>query len=380
MNRLANRLVRPVVKSAFVCGGRWSGMSRTVRSFGTAPSLRKDNDQQQPLLAQQPAQTDIGDQAESVVQLGADESSYPLLFQVVQTVLEKLHGSAMISGDIDGALKMLDTTVTDSTDMSRQQQITQLLESGTVPWWAVIGGSALVLRILLTTPLYIRQQRARLLAQRMGLVAETWRHTFIEKAKEKKQDTDKKQIDKEVRRKHHQLMRREGCHPIETIVLPLAQAPLWFTMSCVLRHMCGYALWFNSPGSSIPKVGGITWEGLAWFQDLSVSDSTLILPVATALMYVANYSVMQKQMRVPGVVNSDESTRAKALRAASATGGYISPWLMVYFGTYQPSGLILYWAVSAAFSLAQTLLFGIPRVRKLFRLPPLPSQLKVKGY
>ncbi|KAJ2379914.1 Cytochrome c oxidase assembly protein cox18, mitochondrial, partial [Coemansia sp. RSA 2603] len=120
--------------------------------------------------------------------------------------------------------------------------------------------------------------------------------------------------------------------------------------------------------------------GLAWFQDLSVSDSTLILPVATALMYVANYSVMQKQMRVPGVVNSDESTRAKALRAASATGGYISPWLMVYFGTYQPSGLILYWAVSAAFSLAQTLLFGIPRVRKLFRLPPLPSQLKVKGY
>ncbi|KAJ1720513.1 Cytochrome c oxidase assembly protein cox18, mitochondrial [Coemansia erecta] len=378
MNRLANQWVRPVVKSAFVAGGRRLGMNRAIRSFGTAPVLRKANDQQ-PSLPQQTGETDIAEQVESVVQVGGSDSSYPLLFQVIQTAMEKLHGNAMITGDIDGTLKKLDTLTTDSPDIPRHLQMMHLLDSGAVPWWAVIGGSAVVLRLLLTTPLYVRQQRARSTAQRMAVVAETWRHAFVESAKLKRQGGSKKQIDREVRRKHHQLMLREGCHPVETLLLPLAQAPVWITMSCVLRHMCGYVVWlFDSPGAHVEKVGGITWEGLAWFRDLSVPDPTLILPVTAALLHVANYALVRRQNNVPGVVNSEQSTGAKALRGLSFTGGYISPWLLVYMGVYQPSGLVLYWVVSAAFSLAQTVLFGIPRVRQIFRLPPLPSQTKVR--
>ncbi|KAJ2784944.1 Cytochrome c oxidase assembly protein cox18, mitochondrial [Coemansia interrupta] len=353
-------------------------MSRAMRSFGTAPILHKGNDQQ-PSLPQQTGETDIAEQTESVVQIGGGGSSYPLFFQAIQTAMEKVHGSAMDSGDIDGALNVLDTVTADSSDMPRHLQMLRLLDSGAVPWWAVISGSAVLLRLLLTTPLYVRQQRARSAAQRMATVAETWRHAFVQSAKLKGQGGSKKEIDREVRRKHHQLMLREGCHPVEIVLLPFVQAPVWMTMSCVLRHICGYAVWlFDSPGTHVEKVGGITWEGLAWFSDLSVPDTTLILPVTAALLHVANYTLAKRQNSVPGVVNDEQSARAKALRGMSFAGGYCSPWFLVYMGTYQPSGLVLYWVVSAAFSLSQTLLFGIPRVRQLFRLPPLPSQTKTK--
>ncbi|KAJ1952210.1 hypothetical protein EC988_003677, partial [Linderina pennispora] len=145
---------------------------------------------------------------------GNAEASYPFIFKLVQALLETSHGGA--------------ATVT--------------------PWWAVIVGSAVVLRGGLTLPVFIYQQRAMARAQRLGRVSAAWQHSM--RASLRLETADKSLtpmqfqalLEQRVRRKHHELLLKQGSHPIMNFLLPLAQLPIWVSMTYVLRHLCGVPL------------------------------------------------------------------------------------------------------------------------------------------
>ncbi|KAJ1934551.1 hypothetical protein GGF37_006324, partial [Kickxella alabastrina] len=150
-----------------------------------------------------------GDQ---IIKLGGSEDSSPFLFQLVQALLEKLHGGALYTSDPLAAAAALSA----ASQATTHELALSALSSGSTPWWLVIGGTAVALRLLLTLPLYVRQQRAVGAAQRVGVVAASWRHALgasvrLEMAGAGDEEEEvRKRVDRRVRAKYHELMLREG--------------------------------------------------------------------------------------------------------------------------------------------------------------------------
>ncbi|KAJ1948304.1 hypothetical protein FBU59_001659, partial [Linderina macrospora] len=205
---------------------------------------------------------------EDVEIMGSSEATHPFIFKLVQAVLETCHGGTA-------------TAIT--------------------PWWAVIVGSAVVLRGCLTLPVFVYQQRSIARAQRLGRVSAAWQHSM--RASLKLEMADKNLtpaelqaiLERRVRRKHHELLLKQGSHPVMGFLLPLAQLPIWISMTYVLRHLCGVPLpYFDAPGSAMDVAPDMTREGILWFTDLTVADPTLVLPAVTGMLYLANAVVARR--------------------------------------------------------------------------------------
>ncbi|KAJ1815420.1 hypothetical protein LPJ56_004573 [Coemansia sp. RSA 2599] len=318
--------------------------------------------------------------SEITMQLGSSESSYPLVLQLTQTLLEKLHGGAVFSNDPEAVAQALRAVV----QAGSSESVIQALGASAVPWWMVIGGAAVFLRLLLTVPLYVRQQRAIGTAERLKVVSATWMHAIRRSVKLEQQAAGgvvseaamQKMVQRRVSRKHHELMVKEKCHPVEMVLLPLVQMPLWISMTCAIRHLCGRPVWLlDDPAAAIPRAVGISWEGLAWFKNLADVDPLCILPVATGSLHLINFVVSRRShglglgLGLGARADGSGSAFSRGLAYAFTGLGYTMPFVIAGVSLYQPSALVFYWAVSAAFSLAQTILFGNAKVRSLLRLP-----------
>ncbi|KAI7824025.1 60Kd inner membrane protein-domain-containing protein [Kickxella alabastrina] len=316
-----------------------------------------------------------GDQ---IIKLGGSEDSSPFLFQLVQALLEKLHGGALYTSDPLAAAAALSA----ASQATTHELALSALSSGSTPWWLVIGGTAVALRLLLTLPLYVRQQRAVGAAQRVGVVAASWRHALgasvrLEMAGAGDEEEEvRKRVDRRVRAKYHELMLREGCHPAEALLLPVMQLPLWVTMTCAVRHLAGRPVWLVDAPAAQPA-WGMSWEGLWWFGDLTAPDAYMVLPVVAGLLQLANVVLARRAVKSVAASSSggggsgQEGVYKKLVRVAVGFS-YITPLAVVGLGIYQPAAIVYYWTVSAGFSLAQTVVFRSDRVRKVFGMPPLP--------
>ncbi|ORX70321.1 hypothetical protein DL89DRAFT_209381, partial [Linderina pennispora] len=227
------------------------------------------------------------------------------------------------------------------------------------PWWAVIVGSAVVLRGSLTLPVFIYQQRAMARAQRLGRVSAAWQHSM--RASLRLETADKSLtpmqfqalLEQRVRRKHHELLLKQGSHPIMNFLLPLAQLPIWVSMTYVLRHLCGVPLpYFDTVGSSVDVAPAMAHEGILWFSDLTVADPTFVLPAITGALYLAN-AVVARRSAAKFMRRGPPTTMSRVIDVVA----FGSPVLMTYIAAGQPVAIVLYWAVSAAFSLVQNLVF-----------------------
>ncbi|KAJ2702119.1 hypothetical protein FB645_004401 [Coemansia sp. IMI 203386] len=327
-----------------------------------------------------PSLSTSADASEIAMQLGSSESSYPLIIQLTQTLLEKLHGGALFSNNPEKISQTLQAVVHANTSES----VMQALSASAVPWWAVIGGTAIALRLLLTVPLYIRQQRAVGAAEKLKVVSATWMHAIRRSLKLELQAKGKsvseadmqKMVRRRVSRKHHELMLKENCHPIEMFLLPLVQMPLWVSMSCAIRHLCGRPIWFlDDPSAAIPRAIGITWEGLGWFKNLADIDPFYVLPVVTGSLHLVNFAVTRWThglgfgFTAGSAVSS--STFSRFLSFTFTGLGYTMPFVIAGVSLFQPTALVYYWSVSAAFSLLQSILFSKAKVRLALKLPAL---------
>ncbi|KAI8319733.1 hypothetical protein GQ54DRAFT_292405 [Martensiomyces pterosporus] len=251
--------------------------------------------------------------------------------------------------------------------------------AATLPWWGVIAGSAVVLRACLTLPIFVFQQRAASRAQSLGKVTATWQHSMrsslkLELASKHLSDEEfEKILKKKLKRKHHDLMLKQGCHPIMNFLLPLSQLPIWLSMTYILRHLCGIPLpFFDQADSVVPAAPGMTTEGTLWFADLSSADPTYMLSVITGCLYMANVLLARRMAKMyppPGVPGASGSTEQSLL--SKSVGGVIisTPFLMAYIALNQPASIVFYWAVSAAFSLLQNLVFQNHWLRKTLKFP-----------
>ncbi|MBI60419.1 hypothetical protein CL657_04295 [bacterium] len=137
--------------------------------------------------------------------------------------------------------------------------------------------------------------------------------------------------------KDHNVSPLQGCLPM------LLQIPFFIAI---------YATIISDQFSSLLKAPGIN-QGLFsfWLSDLTVADSTYILPIILAVFTF--YS--QKMMMV--------DPKQKQLL-------YLSPIMILIFGLQLPSGVLLYWSTSTVISTIQQFLITKPSSPNILNVIP----------
>lgn len=129
------------------------------------------------------------------------------------------------------------------------------------------------------------------------------------------------------------------------LILPLTQAPIFISFFIALREMA------NLPVPSLQT------GGLLWFQDLTLSDPTYILPlVVTATMW----GVLELGAET-GVQSSDLQLMRNVLR--------VMPLAVLPITIHFPTAVFMYWLSSNMFSLVQVACLRIPAVRTILKIP-----------
>lgn len=238
-----------------------------------------------------------------------------------------------------------------------------------LPWWAVIVGSTVALRSIVTVPLAIYQNK--LLAEiemrqpTISMMTEALKHRVVGECRRSNQPPEEaeRQYLRKSRKMISEYYKSEGLSPLRLSILPWTQLPLWFFLSLSLRNLAGFFPWQRNAGEVILPCPDITHEGALWFPDLTAADPTLIIPCAVGIFNLANIELH--------ALRQHNTTRFQ--RILTNTLRLVSVG-MIFVAAQVPSAMCLYWAVSAFFGLAQNITFKFPAVRRLLGIPKTPNE------
>ncbi|XP_060031329.1 mitochondrial inner membrane protein OXA1L [Erinaceus europaeus] len=221
--------------------------------------------------------------------------------------------------------------------------VQNLLESMHVefglPWWGAIAACTVLARCLVF-PLIVKGQREA--AKIHNHLPELQKFsTRIRDARLAGDHAEFYKISSEMtfyQKKHDVKLMRP-------MILPLTQAPIFISFFIALREMA------NLPVPSL-KTGG-----LLWFQDLTLSDPTYILPlVVTATMW----GVLELGAET-GMQSSDIQWMRNFIR--------VMPLAVLPITIHFPTAVFVYWLSSNVFSLVQVSCLRIPAVRTVLKIP-----------
>ncbi|KAF5889047.1 mitochondrial inner membrane protein COX18 [Clarias magur] len=239
------------------------------------------------------------------------------------------------------------------------QQMTAL------PWWAGIVCTTLALRTVVTLPLAVYQAviiaKIEALQKEIAELAQRLRYEVSVRAKEKgwSEKMCRFKFKKNLRRIVSELYVRDNCHPFKASLLIWVQLPMWVSVSLALRNI-------STGLGHGPSVVGLQQElaagGALWFPDLTLPDSTWIIPVSLGLV-----NLLITEIHALGKL--EQSTFQKY--ATNFIRGI--SLVMIPLAATVPSSMALYWLSSSCIGLGHNLLLRSPRFRSLCRIPPLRS-------
>ncbi|KAJ8015559.1 hypothetical protein DPEC_G00027380 [Dallia pectoralis] len=244
-----------------------------------------------------------------------------------------------------------------------EQLLTWVNQTTGLPWWATIVCTTFALRTAITLPLGAYQ--AVIIAKVEGLqpeIAELAKRLHYEisvRAKEKNW-TDKKcryQFKKNLKRIVSELYVRDNCHPFKASVLIWVQLPMWVCLSLALRN---FSMGVSDVASALQ--GELTVGGALWFSDLTLPDSTWIIPISLGLINLLITEIFALRRLEASKV---QKYMTNIIRGISV--------VMVPLAASVPSSMALYWLSSSCVGLGHNLLLRSPRLRKLFRIPTMRS-------
>ncbi|KAM9645305.1 mitochondrial inner membrane protein OXA1L isoform 1-T1 [Trichechus inunguis] len=245
-----------------------------------------------------------------------------------------------------------------------------------LPWWGAIAASTVLARCLVF-PLIIKGQKEA--AKIHNHLPEIQK--FSTRIREAKLAGDQA----EFYRASSEMTLYQKKHDVKLfrpLILPLTQAPIFLSFFIALREMA------NLPVPSL-QTGGL-W----WFQDLTVSDPTYVLPlVVTATMWavlelgaetgvqssdlqwmrnvirVMPLAVLPITIHFPSVGNGtgagSKSFHMALLLPSKLTRDATSEYLLFVL----TQAVFMYWLSSNMFSLGQVACLRIPAVRTVLKIP-----------
>ncbi|XP_015226972.1 PREDICTED: mitochondrial inner membrane protein COX18 [Cyprinodon variegatus] len=235
------------------------------------------------------------------------------------------------------------------------------VQQGTgLPWWLSIAMATVSIRTFITLPLAAYQliiiAKVEALQAEISELAKRLRYEVSVRGKERGW-TDKQsriQFKKNLRRLVSQLYIRDNCHPFKASLLVWIQLPLWISLSLALRNL-------SVDQSALQRE--LAAGGTLWFPDLTLPDSTWILPVCLGLTNLLIVEVFSLQ-RVG-------ASRFQKLVLNGFRGFSV---LMIPIAASVPSSMALYWLCSSLVGFSHNLLLRSPTVHRTLRLPAQRSE------
>ncbi|KXS16100.1 hypothetical protein M427DRAFT_300791 [Gonapodya prolifera JEL478] len=230
-----------------------------------------------------------------------------------------------------------------------------------LPLWQSIVLATVALRLAITVPLAVLQQRRLARQQALQPIAEAWkatlRHQVAQVARKEgwSPDVMEKETQKRYRERVRSLYASHQYHPLRTLLLPWVQVPLWVSVSFALRGMVGYvpeSAWWSALVGGAP-VPGMEEGGTLWFENLTRADETLFFPLAVGWTNLANAQL--------GALSSAPPTPLRTVMIWSFRGLALGS---MYFASQMPTAISLYWLSSALFSLGQNVVMRVWKWRK----------------
>ncbi|KAL7318626.1 hypothetical protein PS15m_001844 [Mucor circinelloides] len=224
-----------------------------------------------------------------------------------------------------------------------------------LPWWGTIAVATVAVRVALL-PLMIKIQRNN--ARLMNINPDVNR--IMENLKAAQAEGDSLATGKYTQ-EIQTLFKKNDCHPMKSMGLPLIQMPVMISFFMAIRAM-----------AEMP-VPGLQDQGLFWFTDLAAKDPYYVLPVVSA----AGVMAVLEAGTEAGAANPQSKGMKNVFRALTL--------VMVPFTAWMPSGVFVYWITSNFFSIGQILALKNPAVRNALNIPKLkkkPEELQknTKGF
>ncbi|KAJ2657934.1 Cytochrome c oxidase assembly protein cox18, mitochondrial [Coemansia sp. RSA 1200] len=246
------------------------------------------------------------------------------------------------------------------------------------PWWGVIIGSTVVLRLCVAFPAFVYRQRGIQKMNKFDAVVNGWSMLISKQVLKENADKSlsKHAFQSLARRrisiKRQELLTQHGCHPLLYALVSFAQLPIWISMTFALRRLSRGVLLTSDDGLAIiPPDPGMFTEGLLWFKDLSVADPTFILPICTCAMYLLNSVLAHRwskrtwdernSSRENPVRFEDRPEFAKVLTVLT----FVVPFIIGYGAAIAPAAIPFYWMLSSALRTLQFVLLFNNRTRRL---------------
>lgn len=255
-------------------------------------------------------------------------------------------------------------SVADSGPVHLTEQLLIFSQQSTgLPWWISIICTTLTLRTAITLPLSIYQNtiigKVEALQKEIAELARRLSYEISVKAKEKgwSEKTCRYHFKKNLRRIVSELYVRDNCHPFKASLLIWVQLPMWVCLSLALRNL-SMGLGHVSAGLQQELAAG----GALWFSNLTLPDSTWIIPVSLGLINLLITEIFAV-------------TRLDASRFQRYVTHFIRgiSLVMIPLSAAVPSSMALYWLSSSCVGLGHNLLLRSPRFRTLCRIPPTRS-------
>lgn len=249
-----------------------------------------------------------------------------------------------------------------------QQKLTDFHDLTGLPWWAVIILSTVIMRTVFILPFTIHQNyiisKLELINNELFSTIKDEVAAEVRKLAEEKFWTER-QVTKEYKsrliRRKNELIIKHNCHPMKTTFLIIAQMPVWISMSCAIRNLTHMYPLQDTTAQIIHME--MKANSILWMSDLTLPDSSYFLPFMVGLFNIGNIEVMKMS----------KIEKKSFLGKISIFIFYIITTVMMYFASYVPKTVALYWVTSSLYALIQNVLLLVPSVRKAVRLPILPN-------
>ncbi|KAJ6641722.1 Mitochondrial inner membrane protein OXA1L [Pseudolycoriella hygida] len=222
-----------------------------------------------------------------------------------------------------------------------------------LPWWGVIMCGTIAVRTLIFPLVILTQRNAAKMSNNMPQL-----QTLQLKMSDARQ-TGNHMESARLAHEMHQFMKDKDVSPFKSLLVPLAQAPVFISFFMGLRQMA------NAPVESL-RTGG-----LFWFTDLTMPDQYYLLPIITSTT-----------LYITILVGTDG---AKLSQQTTQTLKYVLrvlPIVIFPFTINFPGAILCYWVCSNFISLIQVGVLRVPAVRDFFKIEKLitysPDSLPMK--
>ncbi|XP_041064731.1 cytochrome c oxidase assembly protein COX18, mitochondrial isoform X1 [Carcharodon carcharias] len=245
-----------------------------------------------------------------------------------------------------------------------QDLLTHLQHATGLPWWASIICTTMTLRVTVTLPLAVYQMyiiaKVENLQPEIAELAKRLRYEVSMRAKQVgwSEKVARFHFKKNLQRIISELYVRDNCHPFKASLLIWVQLPLWIFISIALRNLSLAA----SDAAAASAVQDLAMGGVFWFPDLTLPDSTWILPISLGLVNLLIVEIFALR-RIE--LSKFQKYVTSVIRGVSV--------LMVPIAATVPSSMALYWLTSSCVGLGQNLLLRSPSFRTLCRIPKMKS-------